>query len=189
MIDVKGSKSALLHKIQKVPEKASPRRSAILRLVGCIAQHFPDLICLYRCVVLHSLDHDPTSPGSPLSTLHCVGGRLALCLCLYFTKTLDGEEQNGVMMLCALRCALTVTHSAPPPRLQNFTGLLGFIKAVAQLLERERGKPSPQARSLQPLWQDLFHVRDRAHLQLFMSSPLLQTEDSQKIPFKIFLSC
>lgn len=64
-----------------------------------------------------------------------------------------------------------------------------LFRAVAQLLERERRKPSPRARSLQPLWQDLFHVRDRAHLQLFMSSPLLQTEDTQKIPFKIFLSC
>lgn len=64
-----------------------------------------------------------------------------------------------------------------------------LFRAVAQLLEREQGKPSARARSLQPLWQDLFHVRDRALLQLFMSSPLLQTEDTQKIPFKIFLSC
>ncbi|KAF4105548.1 hypothetical protein G5714_013210 [Onychostoma macrolepis] len=46
--------------------EASLRRSDIPRLIGCIAQHFP---------------------GSPLSTLHCVGGRLALCLCLYFTET------------------------------------------------------------------------------------------------------
>ncbi|KAJ8341353.1 hypothetical protein SKAU_G00336440 [Synaphobranchus kaupii] len=61
-------------------------------------------------------------------------------------------------------------------------------RAVAQLLEPVWGKLSLQARSLQPQWQNLFHVRDRVRLQSFMSSTLLQTEDTKKLQSKIFLS-
>ncbi|KAI1895397.1 hypothetical protein AGOR_G00105870 [Albula goreensis] len=61
-------------------------------------------------------------------------------------------------------------------------------RAVAQLSEPVWGKLSLQARSLQPQWQNLFHVRDRVRLQSFMSSTLLQTEDTKKLRSKVFLS-
>ncbi|PWA29519.1 hypothetical protein CCH79_00007785 [Gambusia affinis] len=64
------------------------------------------------------------------------------------------------------------------------TGLI----AVAQPLEPVWWKPSLQARSLRPERHDVFHVRDRARLQSFMSSPLFQTEDPEKSPTKILLS-
>lgn len=61
------------------------------------------------------------------------------------------------------------------------------FRAVVQLLEPV-WKPSLQARSLQPLWQNIFHVRDGGRLQSFMSSSIFQTEDPETSPFNIFLS-
>ncbi|KAJ8410388.1 hypothetical protein AAFF_G00203690 [Aldrovandia affinis] len=40
----------------------------------------------------------------------------------------------------------------------------------------------------QPLRHNLFHVRNRIRLQLFMSSTLLHAEDTKKLQSKIFLS-
>lgn len=65
---------------------------------------------------------------------------------------------------------------------------LSSCRAVAQPLEPVWWKPSLQARSLRPQRHSVFHVRDRARLQLFMSSPLFQTEDPEKSPTKILLS-
>ncbi|CAL8303063.1 unnamed protein product [Boreogadus saida] len=61
-------------------------------------------------------------------------------------------------------------------------------RAVAQPLEPVWWTSSLQARSLQPQRHSVFHVRDRARLQPFMSSPLFQTEDPEKSPFQILLS-
>ncbi|KAF7649395.1 hypothetical protein LDENG_00141730 [Lucifuga dentata] len=61
-------------------------------------------------------------------------------------------------------------------------------RAVAQPLEPLWWKSRLQARSLRPQRHNVFHVRDRARLQLFMSSPLFQTEDPEKSPTKILLS-
>ncbi|KAG7219901.1 hypothetical protein INR49_018760 [Caranx melampygus] len=61
-------------------------------------------------------------------------------------------------------------------------------RAVAQPLEPVWWKSSLQARSLRPQRHNVFHVRDRARLQSFMSSPLFQTEDPEKSPTKILLS-
>lgn len=57
-------------------------------------------------------------------------------------------------------------------------------RAVAQPLVPVLGQHSAQARSLQPQWRKLFHVRDRELLQSFMSSLLLQTEDTKKLQSK-----
>ncbi|KAJ7345213.1 hypothetical protein JRQ81_001163 [Phrynocephalus forsythii] len=54
-------------------------------------------------------------------------------------------------------------------------------KAVAQPLVPVLGKYSIQARTSQPRWRKFFHVRDRELLQSFMSSRLLQTEDTKKL--------
>lgn len=62
------------------------------------------------------------------------------------------------------------------------------FRAVAQPLEPVWWKSSLQARSLRPQRHSVFHVRDRARLQSFMSSPLFQTEDPEKSPTKILLS-
>lgn len=64
----------------------------------------------------------------------------------------------------------------------------GWERAVAQLLEPVWGELNLQARSLQPHWQDLFHVRARTLFQSFMSSHLRQTEDTKNLQSKIFLS-
>ncbi|KAF1374407.1 hypothetical protein PFLUV_G00228780 [Perca fluviatilis] len=61
-------------------------------------------------------------------------------------------------------------------------------RAVAQPLEPVWWKSSLQERSLRPQRHSVFHVRDRARLQSFMSSPLFQTEDPEKSPTKILLS-
>lgn len=58
-------------------------------------------------------------------------------------------------------------------------------RAVAQPLVPVLGKHSIQARTLQPQWRKFFHVRDRELLQSFMSSRLLQTEDTKKLQSKI----
>lgn len=58
-------------------------------------------------------------------------------------------------------------------------------RAVAQPLVPVLGTHSIQARSLQPQWRKFFHVRDRELLQSFMSSLLLQTEDTKKLQSKI----
>ncbi|CAM4578894.1 unnamed protein product [Eretmochelys imbricata] len=57
--------------------------------------------------------------------------------------------------------------------------------AVAQPLVPVLGEHSIQTRTLQPQWRKLFHVRDRELLQSFMSSRLLQTEDTKKLQSKI----
>lgn len=62
------------------------------------------------------------------------------------------------------------------------------FRAVVQLLEPVWGKPSLQARSLRPLWQNIFHVRDGARLQSFMSSPIFQTEDPETSPISFYLT-
>ncbi|KAJ8007309.1 hypothetical protein DPEC_G00116190 [Dallia pectoralis] len=64
----------------------------------------------------------------------------------------------------------------------------GWERAVAQLLEPVLGELSLQARSLQPQWRELFHVRARTLFQSFMSPPLRQTEDTKNLQSKIFLS-
>lgn len=65
---------------------------------------------------------------------------------------------------------------------------LSSFRAVAQPLEPVWWKSRLQARTLQPQRHNIFHVRDRARLQSFMSSPLFQTEDPEKSPTKILLS-
>lgn len=64
-------------------------------------------------------------------------------------------------------------------------GVFLSFRAVAQPLVPVLGKHSIQARSLQPQWRKFFHVRDRELLQSFMSSLLLQTEDTKKLQSKI----
>ncbi|KAL0963168.1 hypothetical protein UPYG_G00350630 [Umbra pygmaea] len=64
----------------------------------------------------------------------------------------------------------------------------GWERAVVQLLEPAWGELSLQARSSQPQWRDLFHVRVRTLFQSFMSPPLRQTEDTKNLQSKIFLS-
>ncbi|KAI1897777.1 hypothetical protein AGOR_G00086770 [Albula goreensis] len=64
----------------------------------------------------------------------------------------------------------------------------GWERAVVQLLEPAWGTLSLRAKNSQPLWHNLFHVKDRIRLQLFMSSTLLHAEDTKKLQSKIFLS-
>lgn len=70
----------------------------------------------------------------------------------------------------------------------SLAAVVSSFRAVAQPLEPVWWKSILQARSLRPQRHSVFHVRDRARLQLFMSSPLFQTEDPEKSPTKILLS-
>lgn len=77
-------------------------------------------------------------------------------------------------------------HFIPVPGEQRWVYVFIWRKrAVAQPLVPVLGKHSIQARSLQPQWRKFFHVRDRELLQSFMSSLLLQTEDTKKLQSKI----
>ncbi|CAM4692211.1 unnamed protein product [Leuciscus chuanchicus] len=65
----------------------------------------------------------------------------------------------------------------------------GWESAIVQLTEPVWGELSQRAPSLEPQWPYPFHVRDKVLLQSFMSSPPLQTEDTNNCQFKIFSSC
>ncbi|MFT7801898.1 hypothetical protein AGIG_G6394 [Arapaima gigas] len=122
----------------------------------------------------------------------CLRGRLIFPRGFYYSSFGEGLTRLYPQQLC---CP-AIEYDLNSPQYIDFIASQGdqrcvyvFIlrkRAVAQPLEPVWDTRNLQARNPQPRGQNLFHVRDRVLLQPFMSSTLLQTEDTKKLPSKIF---
>ena len=113
------------------------------------------------------------------------GGLLCRHRCSVLDGVLAASHVSWVRSCSRIRRREVSSRGNPVKRRGGGCVFSFSFRAVEQPLVPVLGKHSIQTRSLQPQWRKFFHVRDRELLQSFMSSLLLQTEDTKKLQSKI----